>query len=259
MKLTETQKITYGALLIAVAVVCTLVAKLIPTGSLPYLRISLTPGVIIFSSLFLGPIYGLAVGVCSDLIPAFVFPTGPYNFYVTIVYMLLGILPWLLMQLTKRFRSKLRAPWIFYGLLLAVFLSLIGIFYGTDLLDSAFGNAVVWGKLVILLIVLLLDGGLIVGLYHLDKTYQKNLLELSFRPSPNEIAFISLLSEFFLMDLLKSLAFCLYLVTLGGSSDAAFSWIFVSTILGSPANLFLSCFTVNLLYYLSELLIKNRS
>ena len=61
------------------------------------------------------------------------------------------------------------------------------------------------------------------------------------------------------MDLLKSLAFCLYLVTLGGSSDAAFSWIFAMTILGSPANLFLSCFTVNLLYYLSELLIKNRS
>ena len=62
--------------------------------------------VIIFSSLYLGPVYGAIVGACSDLLGAFVFPTGEYQPLFTLVYGLLGVLPWLLNYLLKMQKGR---------------------------------------------------------------------------------------------------------------------------------------------------------
>ena len=101
--LTTTQKITFSAMLLAMAVVSTFVAKTIPMGPFYYLRFSLTPALVIYTSLSLGPLYGAIVGAAADLIPAFALPTGTgdWNFLITLVYVV---------RYWKRARKALAPP-----------------------------------------------------------------------------------------------------------------------------------------------------
>lgn len=201
------QKLTFAAMLLSMSIVMTLLAKTVPMGAFYYVRFSLTPSLIVFTSLALGPFYGMLVGAFSDLIPAFLYPTGQYNFLITIVYCVLGLLPWFLEMFTRRFRSALRKPYAFYAALALIFLAVTFFFYGTDLLNDSFGAAAPWAKPTILGVTALLDIGLCVALYQWNRHYEKKILEYSDIPSPNEIAFISLITETVVMDALKALAF----------------------------------------------------
>lgn len=97
------RKITISALLIALTVICLKVIAINPGFS--FVRISFGPALIIFSSLYLGPVYGAVVGAGSDLLGAFVFPTGEYQPLFTLVYGVLGVLPWLLNFLFKKINN----------------------------------------------------------------------------------------------------------------------------------------------------------
>ena len=100
----KVRKITLSALLIALTVICLKVISINP-GYL-FVRISLGPALVIFSSLYLGPIYGVIVGAGSDLLGAFVFPTGEYQPLFTLIYGLLGLLPWLLNYIFKKVNNR---------------------------------------------------------------------------------------------------------------------------------------------------------
>ena len=101
MKKTLTiRNITSAAVLTALSIISTIIFKLIPMGDLVFLRFSLTPSIIMFTSLVLGPFYGVVVGIVSDFIPAMVAATGAYNFFITIVYGILGVLPWIFEKIT---------------------------------------------------------------------------------------------------------------------------------------------------------------
>ena len=47
--LTSTQKITFAAMLTALAVIATFIAKTIPMGSFTFLRFSLTPALVVYT------------------------------------------------------------------------------------------------------------------------------------------------------------------------------------------------------------------
>lgn len=245
-KLSPTQKLTFAAMLLALAVISTFVAKSISLpflSSFPFLRFSLTPAIIIYTSITLGPLYGMVVGAAADVIPAFGFSTGSYNFLITIVYGLFGILPWALEKLTKRFRSGLRKPYAFYGALALIFIAIALIFYLTDWLDSNFGSSGVWAKPTILGVIFLLDVGMGVGLYFTNKYYQKRILEYPDVPSPNEIAVIDLVGEVVILDALKALAFYVFYTWIdNGHFVVPFSLAFAMLLMGAPLSIFISTF-----------------
>jgi hypothetical protein len=251
-KFTPVQKVTFSAMLIALAVIATFLAKTISMGPFYYLRFSLTPALIIYTSLALGPFYGALVGAAADLIPAFALSQGEYNFLITIVYVILGVLPWLLEKLTKRFRSSLKSPYYFYGLLTLLFIALVCIFYATPLLDSSFMiknevgdtyDASVWAKPTILGVVFLLDVGLGVGLYFTNRYYQKRILDYPDIPSPNEIAIIGLISEVVVMDFLKAGAFWVFYNWVSSNTfPLSFGFVFSMLIMGAPLNVLLIVF-----------------
>lgn len=92
-RFTEIEKVSYSALLTAIAVVLGSVSKFIVIphfGS--FLSFSFTPSIVLFASLALGPVYGAIVGALADFLPAMLVPTGAYNFLLTITYALLGFL-----------------------------------------------------------------------------------------------------------------------------------------------------------------------
>ena len=245
-KLSPTQKLTFAAMLLALAVISTFVAKSISLpflSSFPFLRFSLTPAIIIYTSITLGPLYGMVVGAAADLIPAFVASTGSYNFLITIVYALFGVLPWALEKFTKRFRSGLRKPYAFYGALALILVAVTLIFYLTDWLDSSFGNSGIWAKPTILGVIFLLDVGMGFGLYFTNRYYQKRILEYPDVPSPNEIAVIDLVGEVVVLDALKALAFYVFYTWIdNGHFVVPFSFAFAMLLMGAPFSILISTF-----------------
>jgi hypothetical protein len=90
---------------------------------------------------------GAVVGICSDLIPALIEPFSSGSFgaainpLVTVVYGLLGVLPWALALLYQESTgTPLGKPWFVYAVLALTYAGLAGIFYGSDLLDAGLGD-----------------------------------------------------------------------------------------------------------------------
>jgi len=98
------RKITLSAMLIALTVICLKVIAINPGYS--FVRISFGPALIIFSSLYLGPVYGAIIGAGSDVIGAFMISTGVYQPLFTLIYGLLGVIPWLLNFLFKKVNNR---------------------------------------------------------------------------------------------------------------------------------------------------------
>lgn len=109
------RKITLTAMLIALTVIC---LKIVAYNS-GFIRISFGPALIIFSSLYLGPVYGLVVGAGSDIVGAFLISHGQYQPLFTVVYGLLGVLPWLLNFLLKKLKNPAFSA-IFFNVLMVL-------------------------------------------------------------------------------------------------------------------------------------------
>lgn len=235
-ELSPVRKMTFGAALIAIAVVFTLLAKLVAINALPFFRISLTPAVTVFASLALGPIYGALVGVLGDLVPAFLLPTGTmdYNFFLSIVYALLGIFPWAFFQLQKKARSFFSSPWFSLGGMAVLFLGLCLVVSLSDILDS-FGEYARWAGLGFVLGTFLLS---VLSFCLIWKFSPKpSALGDGRLPSPWETTAMSFLAEAIIMDALKALAFYLFYSMMGGTfGDESYVFFYASLLIGSPIN-----------------------
>lgn len=263
-RLSVTQKMTFAAMLLVLGVFSTMVFKMISVPGLAFVRISLTPAIIIYASLSLGPLYGAVVGICSDLIPALIEPFSSGSFgaainpLVTVVYGLLGVLPWALALLTKKHRNAFRKPWFVYAVLALTYAGLAGIFYGSDLLDAGLGDNPILVKSILMGVFLVLDAGLIVGLHFTDRYFQKRILDLTDIPSPNEIAFIATVCEILLMVILKSLAFYVYYMWISASGYAPlYTYLFASLLLISSLNIFINTFAVSWMLVFTRKFIHN--
>ena len=92
-KLPRTQKICLAGLLTALATILQKILAVNYLAALPFFRISFgAPAVIVFSSIFLGPFYGAAVGAFSDILGYYAFDMSGYAFMwqVTMIYLVLG-------------------------------------------------------------------------------------------------------------------------------------------------------------------------
>lgn len=110
-KLPQVLKIILASIFIALVIIF---SKFIPISNifnLPFLRISLGPMLIIFSSILLGPIYGSLVGVLSDLIGFLFDSTGySYNPLFSLTYFMYGLIPGVLILILPKNKTKL--PWL---------------------------------------------------------------------------------------------------------------------------------------------------
>ncbi len=247
MKKTFTiRNITSAAILAALSVISTMVFKLIPMGDLVFLRFSLTPSLIMFASLVLGPFYGAIVGMAGDFIPAMVMPTGAYNFFITIVYEILGVLPWIFEKITCKFRASLKPPFAVFIAMGVILAGLVATLFLTDFIGGQVfkGDYVLVTKFIILGIMVLVSIACCVSVTLTNKRFEQNVLEYSDMPSPNETALISLLCEVLVMTILKSLAFFLFYLIFSNGYSPSFEYLFLMLLLGLPANVTISAISV---------------
>lgn len=243
--LSETRKIAYASIILALAIVFTVIAKLFSIPGFPFLRFSLAPALLLFSSLTLGPLYGGLIGFLSDLIPAFIYPTGAYNFLISFVYLLFGVLAYLLLLLVRKFSKTFSIPYPFIAVLLFSFLLLVVIFYGTDWLDSSFGEASYWAKPLVLALSFIVDMGLYLGVYFYGRKKGKESFSLLYR-----LSFIASFSDLLILDFLKALAFYLYYTyILAGGSFLGYGVYLSMIVVGTPINVFLMIFINSLMFF----------
>lgn len=210
-KLSNVQKITLAAMLLVLTILGTRLPALISIPSIPFVRLSLGPSLIILSSILLGPLYGALIGAGSDLLGLVIFPsTGLSNInpFITIIYGCLGILPWLLVFLTKKIRFTFKQPWIIYGVMLLLWVFVL-VFLLMNNSITLYGGKVyefdTLSKTLILSISFILMIAMGISLFFVNKQFQKKVLEHPNLPSPYEIAFVSLICEFILMLIVGSL------------------------------------------------------
>ncbi len=210
MKLDHVQKITLSGILLALIIIFTRFLALQYIPFLPFIRISIGPALIIFSSILLGPLYGGLLGGLSDLLGILLVP-NPQGFminpFIILLYTILGILPYFVFKLIKKVKSQkklalsfyisLFAIWVFIFLFLMINheITLYGKVYPFDLLT----------KVLIISLSFLFLSLMSVGIFfihkHLSKkdNPKKNLL------ITYQLAFVSLVSEVSLMLILGSI------------------------------------------------------
>lgn len=263
--LSEVQKIVLSAMFLALAIGLTYFAKLIqPNGG--YLRFSLTPAVIIFSSLTVGPFYGALVGAASDLLPAVIIPQGQINFLITIVYGLLGLVPFFLMKLVVLFKDFGKKPYLTWGTLAGLFVAIAAIFLKTDWVAGAFfkdggykqffGSSDLGIKGLVLLVLGISFALTVVMLFLLDRNFAKRNVNVSVY----QIAFVCIISEILFMVFGKSLAFYFFFGFISsGATGSFFFWgPFAVLVIAIPVNVFLEVLVNCNLLPLAEKLIKPR-
>ena len=204
MKLTQIHKITFSALLIAMTIILTRITPLQNLPLIPWIRISLGPALIIFSSILLGPIYGGIVGALSDILGIVLFPNAlgyAINPLFTLVYGLLGILPWCIFFLIKRISNiKISAIClVFAGIL--IFSSSIYLLFFNDFINANY-NFEFYQKWIIASLIFVLLAATIFIIFFLDKHFKRKYGK---DRSTFNIAFVCFVSEIFVMLLLNSL------------------------------------------------------
>jgi ECF transporter S component (folate family) len=189
-------RITTGALLIGLAIIF---EKLLVIQIPPFIRIGIGSIPVIMASVILGPLYGAIVGASADVIGYFAFDiTGfPYTPFVTISFIMLGILPHYLFRLTKRIRYQRKPIPIVYGLIGMIWLFLSIYVWVNDEITTGgqlYQLDIYW-KILLPLLSGLLFSVLMFVIYLINQRFQQKILTYPNCPSPYEISFAILVIE----------------------------------------------------------------
>ena len=210
--LTPIQKICLSGLFIALVVILQKVIAINYIPVIPFLRISLGgPALIIFSSIFLGPIYGMFIGAASDVLGYFLFDPKSFSFFpqITAIYIVLGLVSGLIFYLFKQIKKDF-IIYLITGLIFSGLLVFVTLYLNLNVNLQLYGTVyqlVTWQKIVIPLILFFLLSGLYVSMILLHKKYKKENLIIS----PLSIFLSSFVLEVTVMvlfgTLMKGLAF----------------------------------------------------
>ena len=192
----------------AFAIICQKVIAINYIAAIPFLRISFGgPAIIIFSSILLGPWFGLLVGLGSDILGYFIFDPRANAFFpqITAIYALLGFASYFVFLFVKKLIGEkiinFVAPSFTILALLAVILTIwlapsLRLYSSTYVLES-------WQKITISIVMLVLTGGLLLFVY----LYGKHVKDINVC----KVYFSSLIIEVLIMvifgTLMKGLAF----------------------------------------------------
>lgn len=120
-------KISYSSLFIAFGLILSRIVSLPYLFGLPFLKVSLTNSVVIFSSLYLGPFCGLLIGGAIDVLGALLFPQGgSFNPLFTIPALLTGLVPYFIYKLlNNKIEKKVPLSLAIFLFVLSTAISLI--------------------------------------------------------------------------------------------------------------------------------------
>jgi len=209
MKLDIVQKITLSGIFIAMVIILTRFLSIQYIPIVPFVRISLGPALIIFSSLLLGPIYGGIIGGLSDFLGIVLVPNAQglsINPFITLIYLLLGILPWLTLYLIKKIRMNKSAPYVFFALVAAIWLFVLFFLIFTDSI-TLYGVVYSFNALSKILIITLsfaLSVGMGIVVFFTNRYFAMRNDDKTLLATPYQVAFVALISEILLMLLLGS-------------------------------------------------------
>ena len=182
--LTTVQKICFAGIFIAVVTILQKVLAINYIPVIPFLRISLGgPAVIIFSSIFLGPIYGMCIGALSDILGYFLLDPKMMGYLpqITAIYALLGLVPYFIFWLFKLIKNE-KVMFIIEGVsfvgLIAGITTYLFLNDNLQLYGSTYTLAL-WQKILIPSILLVLLAGLFVSSILFNSKYKKDSLPMS--------------------------------------------------------------------------------
>ena len=193
--LTPIQKICLAGLFMALAVILQKVVAINYIPVLPFVRVSFCgPALIMFSSVLLGPVYGMLVGIASDLLGYLIFDprTYPPFLQITAIYAVLGFFSYFVFSLVRSIKSR-------KAMLGIEIVSLSAIWVATSLF--LFLNNQV--ELVFKIVVPIVSGLLFIGLILFSILYKGK--ENDPFISPLHICFASFICDFLFLLLFGSL------------------------------------------------------
>ena len=219
--LTRTQKVAFAAMILGVYVIATRLVGLIqPAPVFSFNRIGIGIPLIAFASIFLGPLYGVIVGVAGDAL-GWVFLgtwTGAFNVFLSVYYAIIGVVPWLL----HRFLGKLlngkhsaKAALVAVGVLFVAFMVVL---WASDAFASGFARwnvDPILGKAVVSGVSAVSFGLTIAGLIVLEKRNARD-------DNLGEVVWMAIIIEAITI-VLKPLAFYLYCWVFIGQ-DISVAW-----------------------------------
>ena len=211
-RLSVTQKICLAGLFIAIVTILQKIFAINYIPIIPFLRISLGgPAIIIFSSIFLGPIYGMAIGAASDVLGYFLFDPKSMSFFpqITAIYAVLGLVSYFIFWLFKNIKN-VKLMLIIEGVSFAAILAGITVYLFLNANLQLYGNSYMlelWQKILIPSAMFVLLAGLFVTSILFERRYKKDLLAMN----PVAISFSCFVIEVLVMilfgTLMKGLAF----------------------------------------------------
>ena len=185
-RLSLTSKICLAAIFIVLATICQKVVAINYIAIIPFLRISFGgPAIIIFSSIVLGPWFGLLVGLGSDVLGYFIFDPKSNAFFpqITAIYALLGFASFFIFMFVKKLIGekviKVVAP-TFIVLALAAVIITIWLVPSLKLYGTTY-TLVLWQKISITSLLVVLSAGLVAFvILYARKNKDINVYQVSF-------------------------------------------------------------------------------
>ena len=193
--LTPIQKICLAGLFMALAVILQKVVAINYIPVLPFVRVSFCgPALIMFSSVLLGPVYGMLVGIASDLLGYLIFDprTYPPFLQITAIYAVLGFFSYFVFSLARSIKSR--------KIMLGIEIVSLSAIWVASSLFLFLNNQV---ELVFKIVVPIVSGLLFIGLILFSVLYKGK--ENDPFISPLHICFASFVCDFLFLLLFGSL------------------------------------------------------
>lgn len=167
------QKITLSGLFIALTTILQKVIAINYVGALPFLRVTFGGcSLIIYSSIVLGPFWGLLIGASSDLLGYLIFDpkTGGLLPQITFIYALLGFASYFIYKLIKLIKNK-------KALLITEYSVYVLLFIGATLFLELYPDIQLWERISFPIIIFALLIILIICNIFISKHFKKRNVE----------------------------------------------------------------------------------
>ena len=176
--LSAIQKITLAGLFIAIITILQKVIAINYIAVVPFVRISFGGcALLIFSSFFLGPWYGLLIGAASDILGYFIFDPKTMGFFpqITAIYSLMGLSSYFFFILVRFIKSKKLMIVLEYGTFIAFFtaITLFICLNNEVTLYSSTYTIETWQKIVLPIVLFVLFALLVVLNFFMDRYFKK--------------------------------------------------------------------------------------
>lgn len=256
IKIDSVQRIAIGGLLLALIIIFTRFLSFQNIPLIPFVRISIGPALIIFASLLLGPIYGGVIGGLSDILGIILVPNAlgySINPFFTLIYTLLGVLPWCVFKLVNYIKSNKLIYIISISILVSlfIFLTIFLLLNDAIVLFSKQYNFELYQKILIIVICSLLISALSVGIYFIDRYFCHKNKDTYASFSSFKVAFTSIVVELLVLLVLNSIVKMIYF-------EIDFLVIFFTQSIVFIIDVALDSFIVTLLLYIFNRQVQNK-